>query len=63
MDTRGFAYLNPDHNVYLWSCACGDNIPLIYSMLFEIRNHIGKFNLIVCTLLGSEAATGITQVC
>ena len=23
-----FAYLNPDRNVYLWSCAGGDVIPL-----------------------------------
>ena len=25
----GFAYSNPDRNVYLWSCAGGDSIPLI----------------------------------
>ena len=27
-NARGFAYSNPDRNVYLWSCAGGDSIPL-----------------------------------
>ena len=27
-NARGFAYSNPDCNVYLWSCAGGDSIPL-----------------------------------
>ena len=26
---RGFAYSTPDRNVYLWSCAGGDSIPLM----------------------------------
>ena len=32
-NTCGFAYSNPDRNVYLWSCVGDDSIPLIHKQL------------------------------
>ena len=40
----GFAYSNPDRNVYLWSCMGGDSIPL--SLLHSVLAYI-KLNPIV----------------
>ena len=38
-NARDFTYSNPDRNVYLWSCAGGDRIPLKGSQDLSIYNY------------------------
>ena len=49
-NVRGFAYSNPDRNVYLWSCTGGDSIPLMFS-LSNFYQSLCRYHVVMCVSL------------